>query len=205
MKIAKLNLSTSGFSDADFLRKAEYVMTCLTGNTSFPSPVPPLADLSDAIEAFSQSLLGADAGNHGLVAAKNERRMELNAVYVQLGMYVMYIANGSVELLTQSGYPVSKEPEPIYISNPGNVTLVNGVTSGQLDASVAAVKGCKLYLFQLTESDPTEETVWDSHTCSRRKYSFKSLVPGKKYWVRVAATGSGNQITYSTIASQFVI
>lgn len=205
MKVAKLNLSTSGFTDADFLGKAQYVLSCLIGNVSFPSPVPPLADLSAAIDGFALALVGAAAGTHGLVAAKNERRAELEAVYVQLGMYVMYIANGSVELLVQSGYTVSKDREPIYIGNPGNVTLVNGVTSGELDTSVAAVKGCKLYLYQITDSEPTEDTVWDSHTCSRCKYTFKGLVAGKKYWVRVAATGSGNQIAYSTIGYQFVI
>lgn len=206
MKVAKLNLSTSRYSDADFLRRSQYVLACLTGNDSFPSPVPPLADLSAAVEAYSLALVGADSGTHGLVAAKNERRAELEAVYVQLGMYVMYVANGSAELLTQSGYPVAKDREPVYISNPGHVTLVNGVTSGELDSSVDAVKGSRLYLFQITDTEPTETTVWaSSYTCSRCKYTFKGLQPGKKYWVRVAATGSGDQIAYSTIASQYVL
>jgi hypothetical protein len=205
MKVAKLNLSTSPYTDADFLGKAKYVLACLTGNPSFPSPVPPLADLSAAIDAFALALVGAASGTHALVAAKNERRAELEAVYVQLGMYVMYVANGSVELLTQSGYTVAKDREPVYISNPGNVTLANGVTSGDLDCMVAAVKGSKLYLHQISDSEPAENTVWDSRTCSRSKYTFKGLQPGKKYWVRVAATGSGDQIAYSTIASQYVI
>lgn len=205
MKVAKLTLSTSPYTDADFLGRSQYVLSCLTGNTSFPSPVPPLADLSAAIDAFALARVGAASGTHALVAAKNERRAELEAVYVQLGMYVMYVANGSVELLIQSGYPVAKDREPVYISNPGNVTLSNGVTSGELESVVAAVKGSRLYLFQITDAEPSDNTLWDSRTCSRCKYTFKGLQPGKKYWVRVAATGSGDQIAYSTIASQYVL
>lgn len=205
MKFPKLNLSTSIFTDAEFLTKTRYILLSLTGKPAFPDPVPPLADLSKAIDRFSDSMVGASSGTHGLVAAKNERRAELEAVYIQLGMYVMYIANGNLELLKQSGYTVAKDPEPVYITNPGNVTLYNGVTSGELDSSVTAVRGAKVYLYQITDSEPKENTVWDSRTCSRSKYTFRGLTPGKKHCIRVAVTGSGDQIAYSTIASQYVI
>jgi len=205
MKRPTLNLSTRSYTDDGFLGTSKYVLASLLASSSFPNPIPPLADLSKAIDAFSDAIVGARGGSHADVAIKNARREDLEAVYVQLGMFVMYIANGDVELLKQSGFPVSKDREPVYISNPGNVTLINGVTSGDLDTSIAAVKGGKLYLYQITDSEPNENTVWDTRTCTRCKYTFKGLIPGKKYWVRVAATASGDQIAYSTIASQYVI
>jgi hypothetical protein len=205
MKNPKLNLSIGGYTDSDFQGKSKYVLSSLTGNPAFPQTVPPLADLSTAINAYGSALVGAASGTHAMVAAKNERRAELEAIYTQLGMYVMYVANGNLEILVSSGYTVAKDREPVYISNPGNVTLINGVTSGELESIVGAVKGSKLYLHQISETEPTENTVWDTRTCSRCKYTFKGLVPGKKYWVRVAATASGDQIAYSTIASQYVI
>ena len=76
--------------------------------------------------------------------------------------------------------------------------------SFDLASKVFAVKGCKLYLHQISDSEPSDNTVWDIRTCSRSRYTFKGLVPGKKYWVRVAATASGEQIAYSTVASQYV-
>ncbi len=205
MKNSKLNLSTSTYSDADFLIQTTFVKDSMDGNPDFPNPVPPLAAFADAITSYSDSLGGAAAGNHALVAIKNEKRAELEAIYVQLGLYVMYVAAGNTAILASSGFTLAKEREPVYITNPGNVTLVNGVTSGELQSSVTNVKGSKIYLHQITDSQPDENTVWETRTCSRSKYTFKGLTPGKKYWVRVAATGSGDQIAYSTIASQFVL
>ncbi|MDE3184754.1 MAG: fibronectin type III domain-containing protein [Bacteroidota bacterium] len=205
MKIQKLNLSTNTYSDADFLNKARYVLESMTDKPAFPNPVPPLSAFASAIDAYSTSLLGAAGGTHALVAVKNENRAALETLYVQLGMYVMYIAAGNTAVLASSGFTLAKEREPVYITNPGNVTLVNGVTSGELESSVANVKGSKLYLHQISDSEPAENTVWDTRTCSRSKYTFKGLTPGKKYWVRIAATASGEQIAYSTVGSQYVL
>jgi len=205
MKIIKLNLSASNYSDPDFLKKANFVLTSMTGNAAFPKTVPPLAEFKVAIDAFSEGLVGAAGGNHSMVATKNEKRAELEALYVKLGLYVMYIAVGNVAVLVSSGFTLAKEREPVYIQNPGNVTLTNGVTSGDLESMVANVKGNKIYLHQITDNEPGDHTVWDTRTCSRSRYTFKGLVPGKKYWVRVAATASGDQIAYSTVASQYVL
>lgn len=205
MKKDKLNLCTSGLADAYFASEAHYVYTRMNGNPFFPDPVPPLTQLAGATEAFSLSLAGAKAGTHALVALKNEKRAQLEAIFVQLGLYVMYVANGNTEMLVSSGYKLSKQREPVYITNPGNVTLKNGVTSGNLESIVATVKGSKLYLHQITDAAPSADTVWDTRTCTRSKYTFKDLVPGQKYWVRVAATAASDQIAYSTVASQFVI
>ena len=203
--MSKLNLSTSPYSDSDFLTKTQLVYASMDGNPFFVAPVPPLESFSGAISAFAEALIGALAGSHAAVATKNQKRAELESIYVQLGLYVMYVANGNTEILASSSYTLGKQPEPVYITNPGSVTLANGVTSGQLESVVAAVKGSKVYLHQITDVEPTPETVWDSRTCSRSKYTFKDLAAGKMYWVRVAATGSGDQIAYSPVASQIVI
>ena len=36
---------------------------------------------------------------------------------------------------------------------------------------------------------------------SKSQYVFRGLVPGKQYWIRVAALGTRSQIAYSTIAT----
>jgi hypothetical protein len=204
MKVPTLNLSTQNYSDSRFLKKTNYVYASMTGNAFFPAPVPPLIDFKVANEAFATSLVAASCGDHSSVAAKKERRAELEALYVKLGLYVMYTAAGNVAILVSSGFTLAKNREPIYIQNPGNVTLTNGVTSGELLSKVNKVKGGKTYLHQISDSEPTEHTVWDTRTCSRSRYTFKGLLPGKRYWVRVAATASGEQIAYSTVASQYV-
>ena len=204
MKIQKINLSFSGYTDSGFEQKAQHILASMTSNPFFPTPVPPLGDVEDAIADYSADLLAAATLDRTAVAKKNGSRQVLRVLLRQLGMYVMYIANGDVAILTSSGYTLSRQPELNYITNPGNVTLSNGVTSGQLQAAVKTVRGAKGYQYQIAEEEPTAETNWVSTSSSRSRFTFTNLLPGKRYWVRVAATGAGEQIAYSPVASQFV-
>ena len=203
MKTPKISISFSRFTDSAFETKAEHILASMTGNPVFTDPIPTLVDVQAAVTAYSPQLVGAAGLGRTAVAEKNKSRKILELLLSQLGMYVMYIANGDAAVLTSSGFTVIKEPESNFITNPGNVTLGNGVTSGQLEASVKAVKGARSYLHQITDVQPAEDTVWKSTPSSRSKYVFNNLVPGKQYWIRVAATASGEQVAYSPVASQF--
>lgn len=203
MKSAKLNINFSGLSDANLEQKAASIMQNMTTNPYFPSPIPTLADLQAALTAYSTALVTAADLGRVYVAEKNKARKVLELLLTQLGMYAMYIANGDIAILTSSGYTLSKTPEPQYITNPGVVTLTNGITSGELVCSVKPVKGGRSYLHQLTEEPLTPESVWDSTASSRSSYTFQNLQAGKKYWIRVAVVGSGEQIAYSPNSSQY--
>jgi hypothetical protein len=204
MKLQRVRLSFRLFTDADFLTKAEFILISMTGNASFPTPVPVLADVETAVAAYSDALNAAEGLGRVNVAWKNKTRTDLETILIQLGMYVMSVANGDAAMLTSSGFTLTKAPEPRYITNPGNVTLSNGVTSGELTDAVASVRGARIYYHEITDTAPTEETVWVRNQSSRSKYVFTGLTPGKQYWVRVAAVGSGEQIAYSNVAAKFV-
>jgi hypothetical protein len=203
MRKAKLSLNFSSYSDANFETKALLVLNSMTGNANFPSPVPTLADLQTATDTYSTALVAAAGSGTNNVALKNAARSRLDGVLVQLGMYVMFIANGDEAILVSSGFSLAKIPQARYITNPGTVTLANGNSSGEMSCSVKAVKGATTYLHQITNAEPADATVWGSNTSTRSQFTFKGLEPGKKYWVRVAATGSGEQIAYSPVASMF--
>ena len=204
MKVLQLSICFTRFSDADFQNKAEYILACMTGNASFAEPIPTLAEIKEAVISYSSSLTAASGKDRILVAEKNKCRQQLELLLGKLGLYVMYVAMGDTAILASSGYSLVKEREPQYITNPGNVTLTNGVTTGQLKSRVKNVKAARNYLHQISDSEPADNTVWDIRTASRSKFVFKDLQPGKKYWVRVGVTGPGEQIAYSTIASKFV-
>lgn len=205
MKILKISTSFSKFSDADFETKAQYIVNVgIAGNANFPSPNPVLADLQTAVTRYSNGLLAAKDLGKNNVAEKNESREELELLLGQLGLYVMNVSNGSLTMLTSSGFSLTKDPEPRYIDNPGNVTLSNGISSGTMVAQVKSVKGGTGYLHEITAELPTETTVWTSSHSTTSKFTFTNLQAGKQYWVRVAVTGSRQQIAYSPVASQFV-
>lgn len=204
MKSQKASTSFSKYSDPGFEAKSEHVLTSMTDNPAFPDPTPTLVEVQNAVTTYSQDLLAAAGLGKVAVAEKNKSRRMLELLLTQLGQYVTLVANGDVPTLTGSGFSLTKVPEPSYITNPGNVKLTNGVTSGQLCSMVKAQKTAKTYLHQIADEMPTESTVWQSTSSSRSSYVFNNLVPGKQYWVRVAATASGEQIAYSTVATQFV-
>ena len=204
MRNPKIILNYTSLSDADFEGKGTFILTSMTGNPHFPDPVPTLVEVQAAVTNYSDALNAAAGLGRNNVALKNKCRNELQGLLTQLGMYVMLVANGDVAILTSSGFTLAKVPEPAYITNPGNVTLSNGVTAGQLVSSVAAVLGARLYFHEICDAPPTDNTVWDRKQTSRARFVFTGLIPGKQYWVRVAVTGSGEQIAYSTVATQFV-
>jgi hypothetical protein len=204
MRTQKISLSFIKYSDADFQTKAAFILTSMTGNPAFTTPVPTLAEVQAAVTKYSEDLTAAAGLGRNNVAQKNKSRSDLEGLLAQLGMYVMFVANGDAAILTSSGYTLTKMPEPAYISNPGNVTLENGVTSGEMVGSVKNVNTAKLYFHEIADQLPTQDTAWTRNQSSRSRYVFTGLTPGKQYWVRVAAAGTGEQIAYSTIATLFV-
>jgi len=204
MRTPRINLSFSKYSDANLEAKAGVITSNLSASTDFPNLTPPIATVKQVLDEYSAALLAAANRARENVAVKNAARAALQAILRQLGISVMTIANGSIPLLTQSGFTLSKVPERNYIENPGAVKLVNGRSSGQLISSVKKVKGASNYMHQIATEEPTEATVWQGQPNSKTKYVFNGLVPGKKYWVRVVAGGAGDQATYSPVASIFV-
>lgn len=203
MKI-KIKINFSRYTDSDLETVAGFILQSMTGNAHFPSPIPTLAELQTALTTYSTALVKAEDLGRLNVAEKRQARRQLELLLGQLGMYVMYIANGDEVILTSSGYSLAKEPEPQNIANPGNVTLGNGVSTGEMVASVKAVAGARSYIHQITADPLTPESVWQSSTSSKSKMLYSNLQPGTKYWVRIAAVGTSDQTTYSPLSSMYV-
>ncbi|MDN3655414.1 hypothetical protein QWZ08_07250 [Ferruginibacter paludis] len=203
MKMPGINTSFSRLSDADFETTARHINTSMQGNANFPNPNPSLAIVDAAVTRYSNALVAAKDLGKNSVAEKNESRLALEQVQRLLGLYIMNVSNGSITMLTSSGYPLSKEPGKVYLEAPQNASLTNGVTSGSLVSQVQAVKGGKGYNHQLSTEPPTDATVWQNNLSTTSKYVFTDLLPGKQYWVRVAVSGSRNQLVYSSVVSLF--
>lgn len=200
----RILISFGNYTDADFKEKAGYILNCMTKNPHFGAPVPPLTALKDAIDAYSVALKAAAGLDRVKVAEKNQARVVLEQLLTQLGMYVMYVANGDAFVLASSGFTPGKTPEPGKLANPGNVTLSNGVTGGQLVSSVKSTKYAKVYSHEITDQLSGDSTAWSATHTTTCKFVFNGLVPGKQYWVQVAAIGTANQVTYSPVATLFV-
>ena len=199
----KVSISFSALSDVNFRKKAELILRSLQDNTAYTGLTPSLEVVEAALLAYSVALLAALNKDRLAVAEKNKCRKDLEVLLRQLGLCVMMQANGDIPTLVSSGFTLNKTPEVNYITNPGNVTLSNGITSGAMVSMVKAVSGSRCYVHEISPDQPAEGTVWAANTSSTSSFTFTNLLPGKQYWIRVAVIGARGQKAYSNVASRF--
>lgn len=202
-KMKKIRISFSRFTDVNFRKNGEHVYDSLINNTAFVTLATLLVVVKTALDKYTADLAAAATNDKNAVAQKNQSRFELTALLQQLGLAVMAEANGNEAMLISSGFTLVKTREVRYIANPGNVTVSQGITSGQMISMVKGQKAATSYVHQLTTELPDDNTAWISKNTSSSKFAWDGLVPGKQYWVRVAVIGSRKQIAYSTVAVWF--
>ncbi len=203
LTIMKPSLTTDfvPYNDADFLLFAANVVFSMRNNPHFPDPVPPLDIIGELVNEFNDSLTDAATKNKVDIAVKNKLRKQLEHQLGRLALYVMYVADENEAILLSSGYNLTKKRAGNNLGEADAPTLTSGSGSGEIVCMIRAVKGAKYYLFEITSGDLTAESIWETHSCSRRKYTFTNLTPGQKYWVRIAVLGTGKQKVYSQPAS----
>jgi hypothetical protein len=205
MKSPKLRLDFSKMSDSDLEAKSLAIVQAMTENAAyFPTPKPTMPDFIASVSGYSTQLSKAASRDKDQVALKNQLRVALESILMQVGYYVSNTANGNVAILTGSGFDMTKDPvNRPPIGAPENLTLTNGINSGEVMISVDVVKGAKSYLFQYCPDPLTDNPVWESLPSSSRKMTL-ALEPGKKYWYRVAAIGPRKQVTYTNVQFKIV-
>lgn len=200
----KINLGFTHYSGPNIQAKTRDIIAALSDNPSLPDPDPSIATVTATLNQFVADSVAAAAGSHAAVVNKRISRKELETLLVLLGQWIMSVAKNNPAVLATCGYTLTKKAEPRYITAPANVTLSNGISSGQLLVSFSAVKGATGYQFEISDIPPGEDTAWVSTVSSSCKFTYRNLVPGKQYWLRVAAAGGRQQLQYSEVVSRFV-
>ena len=194
---AKIKTSFAKFSSSALYTLAIYILSRLTGNPNFPTPVPTLADFADVIATFQTAMVAALTGDRQKIELRNQARVQLILVLIALADYVTFTAGGVPALLESSGFEMYKQRGPVYIPKPENVLVREGLNSGELIVTVQLKGKARCYFFQYTLDPLTENSVWESIPATTKEYTFTGLEKGKVYWCRVAAVGGNNQIVYS--------
>jgi hypothetical protein len=76
---------------------AQAIVTAMTGNKFFPTPVPSLAQITQAIADLVTAQTAAQSRTHGAVVVRNEKRLALVTELEQLKSYVQNIADADRE------------------------------------------------------------------------------------------------------------
>lgn len=189
-------------TDANFLTFGQHVTVSMAAAVDiFPAPVPSLADINAELGNYADLLQTAKNRDKVQVDLKNMAKLTLKNMLSQLADYVNATTSDSASLL-RSGFELNKVPQPIGLQEPTGLRLMDGPNSGQLTLKSKAVKGASSYLFQYNTDAALPEVSWVSIPSTTAYYTFKGLTKGTTYYVRVAAVGSNQQITYSNVVNR---
>jgi hypothetical protein len=111
------------------LTMARAIVRAMTNSPLFPSPDPPLATVSIAIEALHEAEAAARARTVGTIATRNEKRDTLTALLQRLCSHVQAAADADPEnaasIIEGAGMAVKKRrrlPPRVFAATPGPVS-----------------------------------------------------------------------------------
>lgn len=190
--------------DAALLVASGRILSGMTGNAHYPAPLPVLADVTSARNAFLAAVNAGRTGPTGVIARKQLRAV-LVAQLRALALYVQQACNGDPVVLLGSGYPAHKAHQPAgQLPAPVNLRLIRGKVSGQLIARANIVARAGSYQWRhAAAAAPTAWTLVDPTLAA--SIALDGLVPGTQYVVQVRAVGSNGPSDWSGAASLMVV
>jgi hypothetical protein len=192
MSKPKLNLQSR--SPLEKVQKTEDIVTALTANASFPTPIPSLATMTGKADALSAAVSAREAAKMAFDEALtnlNTAEVDLDTSLTQLMAYVESASGGDEAKILSAGFEIKGKPSPV-----GAMPQVQGLDSSAGDAEGRiilrwkSVKGAKTYEIQ-TCPDPITAAGWKSAgLTTKASLTLDGLPTGGRCWFRVRAIGS---------------
>jgi hypothetical protein len=111
-------------SDALLVTGTETIVNSMTSNPDYATPVPALATVTTALNAFTVAVSNAAGGGKEFTAIKNAKRAELTSLLRQLASYVGVTCGGDMAKLLSSGFPTQKPTQTPVGALPAPATPV---------------------------------------------------------------------------------
>jgi len=178
----------------------------MTNNSHYPAPTPALATVQAAFDAYKVASANAAQGGVQNTALRNARRTDLVALLRQLANYVSATANGNMDVLLSSGFPVQKPSRTPIGPLPAPVppTVTQGAVSGTLNAASSPVYGATTYNWSLALQSAPDVDVQTAQTTGTRT-QFSGLTPGQIYVISLNAVGAAGVSDWSDYGTLMVV
>ena len=190
--------------DAALAVSSGRILVAMTGNAHYPAPLPALADVAAARNAFLVAMNAPKTGTPGVIT-RRQLRKQLEAQLRALALYVQQACSGDTVVLLGSGYPVQRARQPVgQLPAPVNLRLARGKITGQLVVRSSQVAQAGSYQWRYaTAAAPTAWTFVNPTLAAR--VAINGLVPGTQYVVQGRAVGSQGPSDWSDAASLMVV
>lgn len=202
MRTPKVIIDFSRNTDSDLDQDAQAIVTAMTGNANFTTPVPALSVVSDAITAYQEAQAAAATGNHTSVELKDQARANLEEVLRALGGYVELQSGGDPAIMMSSGFKISKTPSPVGPLPKPEGFKVTPAGKGEMKLVLDKIDGANSYQFEYKQTTATE---WSINVSSKTRLLLTELESGKEYIFRVVPIRTSDVREYSDEISSFVL
>ena len=206
MAKVSINFSSNNFTDTELNVKGKTITEGIRGTRALVA----LADQATAIEAQNNIFWGflsqMDVGNKQVTVEKNAARKKLEQLLSSTGIKVQDISGGDEVIILSSGYDVTKKATPVgELSQPLNVQVKAGSTTGTLDVSWDVVPNAHSYEIRYAASPKTTDSIFSFTSSTKRKVTIDNLVSGQTYIVQVAGVGANPKKIWSVeVVSTYV-
>jgi hypothetical protein len=193
----------SRYTDSELDDFAQGVIDGLKTNADFPTPQPPVADLTTLKNEYSTALGQADGGGEMETEIKDQKRTALEAMLQDEADYVELAAGDDAAKILSTGFKLSKTPQPQgERPKPGNLR-VTSKAEGQLDCRCDPVDGARMYEWSITKMDSTDAPIVKQTTAAR--LTLYGLESGKRYAVRTTSLGTHEAKNWSDQITSIVL
>ena len=197
-------LKIAGKTVAQKMEKASFVVQKMTENAGdFPTPNPPLADITNQVERLNAAEVNASQGGKDRTS---ERDVQLKKLESMLDLQVLYVQNvslGDTIIAEKAGMEVQEDPSPWPKPlKPENLRANPGEYEGSVYLIWDPVDYKRDYVVQRFYEDKEGGGEWrDILTQGRYSVTIHGLARGIVYRFRLYATNANGQSPYSNEAT----
>lgn len=205
--MARTKLNLRRMSITDKIAKGRQIVTAMTNNPTFPSPNPPLGEISTALEELEKAFASVQSAKSEVttrVAIQDSAETKVNQLLTQLSGYVDSVAGGDDSKITSAGMETKAlRSAPTAPTVPPGLRALAGEHEGQINLSWKPVANARSYTIEFS-LDPTANSWTHVGIATSASKSISNLMSGKRYWFRVAAVGAMGQSGWSEHATKIV-
>ena len=206
--MARIRLNLKKLPVTDKIAKGRQIVTAMSSNASFPTPNPPLTEVTAALDELSQANALVQSAKSELstrVTTQDNAVAKVDQILTKLAGYVESVAGKDDTLVTSAGMETkSSRSAPTLPVVPQALSANAGEHEGEISLIWKAVQNARSYVIEAS-LDPAGANTW-THVGIAASGSklITNLTSGKRYWFRVAAVSAGGQSGWSEHATKVV-
>ena len=206
-QIIKARVAISSFTSLPvflFIAYMRNVVVKMTGNVNYTTPIPPLADVTTALDDLETKAVKAQTGTTEDTAIRNVAWDGAADIARTLAGYAQLTANFDIEKLLSSGFEAQRGRGPTQpVNMPLNLRVAQGNT-GELDVRWVR-DGRNSLMFEVQHATAPDGTYTNHPSVSNSRATIGNLTPGTMIWSRVRSNGAGGSSDWTVPVCKMVI